>query len=98
MSVSGTISADGDSLSLAPNSPDRDSSGVFVHCSGTFGGGTATIYFKADDDTWKAVSNGAFTGAFDKQVMVPNEVPIKITVSGSTTPSIFYQISNMSRA
>ena len=96
MSVSGTLTADGDSQTLAPSNSEDNVGGAFVHMSGGFGGGTATVYFKTIDNTWVALSSGAFTAATDKQIFVPNNTGIKITLSGSTTPTLYYQISNMS--
>jgi hypothetical protein len=98
MSVSGTLTADGDSQALAPANQEHNVAGVFVHMSGGFGGGTATLYFKTIDNTWVALTNGAFTAAADKQVFVPNTTGVKITLSGSTTPTFYYQISNMSNS
>lgn len=96
MSVTGTISADGNSSTHLVSSNTEVASGFFMQVSGTWGSGTLIAQYYAADETWRTLFGGSYTSDVSKQVVVPNGTLVRLNVSGSTTPSLFYQISNMS--
>lgn len=69
---------------------------TFVHCSGTFGSGTITWQIEGDDGAYHDITNGAFTTASDKTLNFPlgRRQRIKGVLSGSTTPSLYYQVTS----
>ena len=95
-STGGTLTTNTDSTThkfkLAPGALAQ---GVHFHCSGTFGSGTMTVKFYGTDGTWHDIANGAFTAAADKTFSVPNNTSLKVTLSGSSGASIYYQFSDM---
>lgn len=82
-------------FSSGDSANDRE---LIVHCSGTFGGGTLQLQFRANNSTWKDLSNAAFTGNADKVITLPGNTEIRAVLSGATSPSIFYQYSTNGKA
>lgn len=63
---------------------------IWLHLSGTFGSGTATLEYKLPGtSTWVAYEGGAFTvGPVNRVVSAPAESPVRVTLSGATNPSL----------
>ena len=81
-----TLSANGS----APSTDGQAYPGpkVAVTVSGTFGSGTATIQTQADDDTnWVDVETG-YTAATVKEVTLGEGMKYRVTLTGSTSPSL----------
>lgn len=98
ITVSGTLAADGDGTAHLVSSNDDVVSGVFLHTNGTWGGGTLIVEFESDDGTWRSLVDASFTADTSKQIIVPNGLNVRVSLSGATTPSLFYQLSSMSYA
>ena len=93
--TSGTISADGSTDAITVEESNNNCvSQIWLHLSGTFGSGTVTLEFYAEDSSWKAMSNASFTAAIDKDIPFPADTDLRLTTTGSTTPSIYWQISS----
>ena len=63
---------------------------VFIQAVGTFGGGTLTVEIMLPDGTTtQAVEDGSWTAGLVSQTLsVPNEMPVRLTLSGSSGASI----------
>ena len=65
----------------------EQASQVNVGCSGTFGGGTATIEISLDHGaTW--VSSGITMTAPGSKVLTAPATQVRVTLSGATAPSV----------
>lgn len=71
---------------------------VFVQAVGTFGGGTLTVEVRLEDgSTVHAVEDGAFTsGPVSQHLTIPREMPVRLTLSGSSGASIVTQLTTSS--
>lgn len=85
----GTLAANGDTATVVVNGP------VHLHLSGTFGGGTVTMNFMDAGGNWRAISEGGFTAACDKEIAFPTGTgrSIKGTLAGATTPSLVWSFN-----
>ena len=81
-----TLSADGDTAECLVKGTVR------IHGSGPFGGGTLTFRFLGTDGAYHDIADAAFTAAFDKILELPKQTTIKGTLSGSTSPTLYYEI------
>lgn len=88
--VSGTFSADGASSELFVE-PHIAATGVFVVINGTFGSGTAALQLLCADDTWRDIQTWTANAA--TRVTIPTNSYTRLNLTGSTTPNIFYQLS-----
>lgn len=82
----GTLAANGDTSVVVI------SSYPYIRCSGTFGSGTVTFYYQDSAGTWVAITDAAFTTANQKVVQFARPVAIKATLSGSTNPTLAWEI------
>ena len=98
ITVSGTLAADGEGSEHLVSSNESEIGGLFLHTNGTWGGGTLVVQFESDDGTRRAITDASFTADTSKQIMVPNGLNVRVSLSGATSPSLFYQISSMSYA
>jgi hypothetical protein len=87
----GTLSADGDTNEHTVHGGD----GAWGHYSGSFGGGTLTVYFKGLDQNWHAISGSDKTSADDFQIEVPHGTIIKGTLTGATSPTVYWQFHSV---
>lgn len=83
-----TLSADGDTVESVVSGL------VHVHGSGSFGGGTMTWKYLGKDGSYHDIAEAAYTQAFDKLLEFPDPVSLKGTLSGSTGPSLYYEINS----
>ena len=94
----GTITADGDLFEFTSNWNGGNWNSE-LHLSGSFGGGTVTIYKKAQasdtgpsGDGWLAINGGAYTAADDDIINASGKRTYKAVLTGSTTPDIDWDI------
>ena len=85
----GTLSADGQSDTYTV----KGNTGVWVHQSGDYGSGGATkIQMLAKDAaTWKDIAGSGFSAADDSHYYFPHLTKIRLDLSGSTSPTLFWQ-------
>ncbi len=86
----GDLTADGQSDEFTVRGPR----GVHVHFAGGFGGGTVKVELKRMDasGTFDDLINATgFTTAQDKLLDLPHGSIIRLDISGSTTPTLFWQ-------
>lgn len=65
----------------------------FFRVSGTFGAGTATVQYKDPLGSWVALSSAAYTTASQLQSTYPRARQYRIVLTGSTSPSLVWEIS-----
>lgn len=65
----------------------------FFRVSGTFGSGTATVQYKDPLGNWVALSSAAYTTASQLQSTYPRARQYRIVLTGSTSPSLAWEIS-----
>jgi len=96
--VSGTFTVDGNSDEITFKHSRDASPGIYVHFDtnggGTFGGGTIQLQFKNSDGVFKDFAGAAYTDDTDKLVSVPRNTTIRAVLSGSTSPSIYWQLTD----
>jgi len=95
---SGTLTANGSSSIHVVATNQEVLNGAFLHLDGTFGGGTVQVEFYGADDTWHDLAEGSFTSTASEQLIIANGIKIRLTLSGATSPSLYYQISDMANA
>jgi len=91
----GNITADGTLFSgFSPKGTSGNWNSQF-HISGTWGGGTVTIYFMAEDSTigpnsdgWLPITGGAYTADDDDIINATGRRTYKAVLSGSTSPDL----------
>lgn len=83
---SGTLTADGNTT------PEDHNGYVWVHASGTFGGGTLALQYLGADGTYRDVATLTANGQITHEFAGPGKVRLNLT--GSTTPSIFYEVQS----
>lgn len=95
--LSGTLTADGDTEEFVYKAPSYRAEGVHFHASptATFGGGTLQLSFKGADGNFHDIDNGSFTAATDSDVLIPSNTTLKGTLTGSTTPVIYWQFTDI---
>lgn len=81
-----TLTADGSSDWTPAKGP------FHLHLSGNFGGGTAQLEFKDTLGNTRSIANGSLTTASDKRVSTGFNTEVRITLSGSTSPALIYDI------
>ena len=94
----GTLSADGETSEHSSSYAGvNEDSGAVVRflCSGSFGGGSLTLRYQCADGTYRDMTDGTFTANTDKSIYVSANSKLKAVLSGATTPSIYYEFSNM---
>ncbi len=64
----------------------------FIRCSGTFGSGTITFYYQDAGGNWVALDSAAFTAADQKVVQFHRPSALKAVLTGSTSPSLAWEI------
>lgn len=85
----GTFSADGNGSSIA-----HDGGDVFVGLSGSFGSGTVTLEVSDDNGlTYYPIVDSEKTAADGYIADLPNECLIRMSLSGSTSPSITWTMA-----
>lgn len=99
--VSGNFTADGTSSPLVISSPNFETmNGAMVWLgSGSnvdFGGGTVTIQMKNVDGNFVDIPLASYIATACEQVFIPNNSVIRISLSGSASPNLDYQLSMMS--
>ena len=93
-STNSTLSADG--TTSIHSHETNGVAGVQVSAIGTFGGGTLVIEQLHSDGTWRSIADASYTANASKVVDVASGSSLRATLSGSTTPSIFVEFSDMS--
>jgi len=92
MSLSGTLSADGDTDVVVVMGQNDGDFGVIA--SGTWGGGTLTTYlWDATAAAWKAIPGTAKTTdtSFTLDLPAGPTLIVKATLAGATTPTLFWR-------
>lgn len=84
--VCGTLTTNGTSGVVNLTQP-------FFRVSGTFGSGTATVQYKDPLGNWIALSSAAYTTASQLQSTYPRARQYRIVLTGSTSPSLAWEIS-----
>ena len=92
-STNSTLSADG--ATSIHSHETTGVAGVQVSAIGTWGGGTLVFEQKHSDGTWRAITGASYTADASKVVDVASGTLIRATLSGSTTPSLFVEFSDM---
>lgn len=89
----GVLSANGDSSTI------HFAGGVlYFGGTGTFGGGTATLYASFDNgSTYIVVPNSAFTTAGVFSATLPDCV-VKLTLAGATSPAFYWVLAQQKPA
>lgn len=82
----GTLTVNGTSSIVAMNYP-------FVGVSGTWGSGTATVYYQNQAGTWVAYPSAAWTSNNGAQLAFHRAVNIKVVLTGATSPSLTWTIA-----
>ena len=68
-------------------------SGTFhFHAQGTFGSGTIVVQYLASDGTWRPIPSTALSVDGDKLITLTQPAKVRVSLSGATTPSIFWEI------
>ena len=81
----GTFTADGDGIEFIVSNRPR------LHADGTFGGGTLSWKFKAEDGQWRPLANGSQTTNHDLSIGTTGVMRIRPTLTGSSGASIYYE-------
>lgn len=84
--VSGTLSADGQTAQA------KAAGEIHFHAQGTWGSGTAVIQYLASDGTWRPIANSALTDNGDKLITLTQPAKVRVSLTGSSSPSIFWEI------
>lgn len=86
--ISSNFSADGSSSVFVV---EGDS--FYVHASGDFGGGLIEIeVLLGDGSTWQALEWHTYATDFSKRVELGDGMKARLTLSGSTSPDVDYEI------
>ena len=81
-----SLSADGSSEWVPAKGP------FHLHLSNDFGGGTATVQFKDVDGNIRSITNASFIAAVDKLISTGFNTDVRVTLVGSTSPDLDYNI------
>ena len=92
-STTTTLSADG--TTSIHTHETNGVAGVQFSAIGTFGGGTLIVEQKHSDGNWRAIAGGSYSASASKVIEVASGSSLRATLSGSTTPSIFVEFSDM---
>lgn len=84
--VNGTFSADGESSVI------KVGGAIHFHGDGNFGGGQISVEYLASDGSYRTVTNTEQTADFDKEIRFKQPSRVKVVLSGSTSPSLFWEI------
>lgn len=88
-----TLTADGDSSIHSHETTGVE--GVQLSAIGTWGGGTLAVHQKHSDGTYRAIAGASYTADACKVLDVASGTLLKAVLSGSTTPSLFVEFSDM---
>lgn len=83
----GTLSANGSTAAVTVDSKTH------VHADGAFGSGTLNLEYLSGDSTWRAIAGESYTADADKFLDITYGMQVRLTLTGATAPSIFYEIT-----
>jgi hypothetical protein len=83
--ASGTLTANGTTTEVALVKPT-------IHVSGNFGGGTITFQFQDESLVWRNISTMVLTAPDDSTLDYARAINIRGSLSGATSPSLFWSI------
>lgn len=84
---SGTLTVDGSTTAESVNSY------IWVHADGTFGGGSLALQYLSADGTYRTIGT-PLTANGEIIATLPQSASIKLTLTGATLPSIFYEVQS----
>lgn len=65
---------------------------AYIQIKGTWGGGTVVVQVKGADGTWRDITNTSTTADADLFLDFTSETYISLTLTGATTPSIYWEV------